>query len=67
MEKKKNSETGVRGNINPSINIVEITGKGSTPEVCRVLKQDLRIKAVKVKVAEVAEEEDQQEVNIVGT
>jgi hypothetical protein len=59
LEKKTNSETGVRGNINPSIIIVEITGKGSTPEACQVLKQVLRIKAVKV---EVEEAEDQQEV-----
>ena len=54
-----NTETGVRGNTNPIIITEEITGEDLIQEACRVLKQDLRIKAVKVVV-----EVDQQEVSI---
>ena len=54
-----NTETGVRGNTNPITITEEITGEDLIQEACRVLKQDLRIKAVKVVV-----EVDQQEVSI---
>ena len=54
-----NTETGVRGNTNPIIITIteETTGEDLIQEACRVLKQDLKIKAVKVVV-----EVDQQEV-----
>ena len=56
-----NTETGVRGNTNPIIITIteEITGEDLIQEACRVLKQDLKIKAVKVVV-----EVDQLEVTI---
>ena len=52
-----NTEANVRGNTNPIIITEEITDEDLTQEVCRVLKQDLKIKAVKVVVGV-----DQQEV-----
>ena len=57
LEKKVNTEANVRGNTNPIIITEEITDEDLTQEVCRVLKQDLKIKAVKVVVGV-----DQQEV-----